>query len=259
MSSYKAKALILKGYSLGDYDKILKMYSQHQGVLSGVARGARKPKSRFGARIGLFNLVDLEMARGRSLDIITQAEIIESFKNISSDFNKFVFCGLIAKIVLKTQTEASGPCEDLFKLIYICLREIDACHNEDIPGLKKIVCFFMARFLSVTGYAPLFDSCSRCNANLQKAPAGDRRIPVSVRLGGILCPDCASGREANTRLAPESFKFFKGLFNLKIEQVRDREVDKHALNKVYRFLENYIIYHTDCSLDSFRYLKKIGL
>jgi len=260
MSSYKAKALILKGYKLGEYDKILKMYSQHQGVLSGVAKGARRTKSRFGARLELFNLVDLEMASGRSLDIITQAEIIESFKNISSDFNKFVFCELIVKTILKTQTETSEPCESLFKLIYICFREINAAENEDVAALKKIMCFFIGKFLSVTGYSPLLDSCSRCNANLKEAFAlPGRKIPVSVRLGGILCSNCASGLEGNTELSPKSFRFLTDVFKLKIEDIRDMEVDHSALKKVYRFLENYIIYHTDCDLDSFKYLKKIGI
>ncbi len=256
MSSYKAKALIIRGYNLGEYDKILKMYSQTHGLLTGVAKGSRRPKSRFGARINLFNLVDLEMARGRSLDIITQAEIISCFKNIPSDFNKFVFCQLIAKIVLKTQTEASEPCKEVFKLMYICFREIDACSGQ-ADTLKKIMCFFIAKFLSVTGFGPLLKSCSRCNRILE--PGNGAKKAISISMGGLLCPDCLPGAGPVTRLSGRSYNFISSLFNLKLEQVREVDATPYALGQAYRFLESYIVHHTDCSLESFKYLKKIGI
>ena len=91
MSSYKAKALILRTYKLGEYDKIVKMYSQASGLISAVARGPEKSKKQVWGRLELFNLIDLEMYGGKSLDILSQAEIIESFKNISSDFSRFCF------------------------------------------------------------------------------------------------------------------------------------------------------------------------
>jgi len=99
MPSYKAKAVILKSYKLGESDRIIKMYSQQDGIISAVAKGARKTRSKFGGRLELFNIVDLEISTGKSLDIITQAEILKSFKNISSDFYKFVFCEMISEIV----------------------------------------------------------------------------------------------------------------------------------------------------------------
>ncbi|MDZ7838780.1 MAG: DNA repair protein RecO [Actinomycetota bacterium] len=260
MPSYKAKALVLRVYKLGEYDKIVKMYSRSRGLINGVAKGARKPGGRFGGRLELFNLVDLEMYSGHSLDIIAQAEIIDSFKLISSDFYRFVFCELIAKIVLKTQTDISEHCPQLFKLIYICFREINAAETEDIAALKKIMCFFIGRFLSITGYSPLLDSCCRCNAKLDPGPGAlsNRKVALSYRLGGVLCDKCSSGFEGGSSMGAKSFRFLSSIYQSKIEDIRDMEVDGSAIKQVYKFLENYIIYHTDCNLDSFKYLKKIG-
>ncbi len=248
----------MRAYHLGEFDRILKMYSQNFGVLSGVAKGARRTKSRFGARVRLFNLVDLEMSRGRTLDIITQAEIMESFKNIPADFHKFVFCDLIAKIVLKTQTASSDPCQGLFKLIYVCFRAIDASVGQNGGDLKKIMCFFMARFLAVTGYSPLLDTCSKCNAELSRSYSG-KSIPFSVSLGGILCPKCGSYAQKDTLLPVKGLQFIESLFCETIEHTRNQTADSYVLDQAFQFLEKCIIYHTDCRLSNHQYLKKIDL
>src|SRR4030042_3095583 len=182
MPSYKAKAIILKSYKLGESDKIVKMYSSDGDIISAVAKGARKVRSRFGGRLELFNVVDLELNTGRNLDIINQVEIIKSFKNIASDFYKFVFCEIISKIILKTQVSGGDLSPLLFKLIYICFNEINNQDLEDIVSLKKTMCFFGIKFLKITGYIPLLESCCRCNRQLTELYSFHKdKIYFSVR------------------------------------------------------------------------------
>ncbi|MFO7929627.1 MAG: DNA repair protein RecO [Candidatus Humimicrobiaceae bacterium] len=260
MPTYKAKALVLRTYKLGESDKIVRLYCRHQGLVSAVGKGARKTKSRFGGRLELFNLIDAELHVGKSLDIIGQAEIIENFKNIANDFSRFVFCELISKIILKTHNEISEPSESLFKLIYVCFREINSSGYEDIVSLKKIMCFFIAKFLSIAGFGPLLGVCAKCNKKLEASLYGfhGKKILFSVKLGGVLCQDCSMGTE-DTGLNAKSFRLLYDFFTKKIEDIRDMEVDHFALKKAYTVLENYIIYHTGCNVSSFQYLKKIGI
>ena len=81
----------------------------------------------------------------------------------------------------------------------------------------------------------------------------------SVRFGGVLCRECSGNTGAKTRLKTSTFRMFSDLFRSKIEDLRDAELDLQNLKKVYQLLEEYIVFHTDCTLDSFKYLKKIGL
>jgi len=259
MPSYKAKAVILKSYKLGESDKIIKLYSQQDGIISAVAKGARRIKSKFGGRLELFNLVDLEIATGRNLDIITQAEIIKNFKNISSDFYKFIFCELFSEVVLKTQS-SGGSSVVLFKLLYVCLNEIDSLDYEDIESLKKISCFFGSKFIKIIGYSPLLKSCCRCNLDMKELYSFHKSsIPFSIKFGGILCEKCSSLVESAVKLNASSYRFLCDLFNLKIEDFRDMEVNPQVLKKIYKLIENYMIYHTDCKIESFKYLKKVGV
>ena len=260
MSYYKAKAIILKSYKLGESDKIIKMYSYDGDVISAVAKGARKIHSKLRGRLELFNLVDMELSRGRNLDVINQAEIIKSFKNIAQDFYKFVFCEIISKIILKTQASGGDSSPLLFRLIYVCFNEIDSMDPEDVVSLKKTMCFFGIKFLKVTGYIPLLKNCSRCNQDLSDLYSfGKHKIYFSVKDGGILCKKCANFTGNKEVLSASDYRFLCDLFNLKIRDFRDIEVNPHTLKKMYRLIENYIVYHTECNVDSFKYLKKIGL
>src|SRR3972149_8445835 len=260
MPSYKAKAIILKSYKLGESDKIIKMYSHDGDIISAVAKGARKVRSKFGGRLELFNLVDLELTTGRNLDIINQVEIIKSFKNIASDFYKFGFCEITSKIILKTQVSGGDSSPLLFKLIYICFNEINSTDSEDIESLKKIMCFFEIKFLRITGYIPLLESCSKCNRQLKNLYSFHKdKIYFSVRYGGILCEKCADSSADRETLGASDYRFLYDLFNLKLEDFRGMEVNPTTLKRVYKLIEDYIIYHTECNVNSFKYFKKIGI
>ncbi|MCD4669439.1 MAG: DNA repair protein RecO [Actinomycetia bacterium] len=259
MSTYKARAIIIKTYKLGEADRIIKMYSGEGQVISAVAKGSRKIRSRFRGRLELFHMVDLELSRGRNLDIINQAEIFHASPKIPRDFYRFVFAEIISNIILKTQASGDGN-PALFKLLYICLNEIDNAGQGDVAALKKIICFFSARFLQVTGFTPMMDSCSRCNKSLDDLyHSGENGIYFSIKYGGVLCRKCSESTGSRIMLNPSSFRLIPDLMRLKIEDFRDIEVKPGDLKKVYKLMEDYLVFHTGCSVDSFKYLKKIGL
>ena len=228
-------------------------------MISAVAKSSRKMKSRLRGRLELFNMADLELTRGKDLDIINQAEIIHNFLNISQNFYKFVFAGIISNIILKTQISGDEN-PQLFKLLYVCLNEIDFTEEEDELALKKILCFFDSKFLQLTGYEPMMGACSRCNKDpgdlyvMQKYD-----VYFSISYGGVLCRDCAGNTGAKTKLNTSTFRLLSDLYKLKIEELRDIELDSNNLKKAYKLLEAYLVFHTNCTLDSFKYLKKINL
>ena len=120
--------------------------------------------------------------------------------------------------------------------------------------------FFGAKFLQVTGFTPMMDSCSKCNTglgNLYKRVKTN--IDFSTSYGGVLCRACSMTTSSKIQLNASSFRLLTDLFRLKMEDLRDIEVNSHNLRKVYRLIENYIVFHTDCNIDSFKYLKKIGI
>lgn len=260
MASYKAKAIVLKMYKLGESDKIVKMYSKDHGIISAVAKGARKTQSKFGGRLELYNLVDLEIYKGRNLDVITQAELLKSFKRIPLDFYKFVFAEVICNIVLKARDNEISVYSMIFKLIYICLNEIDNLENSDIVFLKKVAVFFNIKFLKIIGYSPQLKNCCMCNRSLDNLYSFNKnKIFFSVKYGGVLCHKCCSEVKRSIVLNPSSYRLLYDFLNLKIEDFRDVEINSSDLKKIHELTEDYLKYHTDCNVGSFKYLNKLNV
>jgi len=258
MATYKAKSIIIKSYRLGESDKIIKLYSMESGIISAVAKGAFNLKSKFSGRLELYNIIDCEISSGRNLDIITQVEIIEAFKNISCDFFKFSISQIISEIILKTQSEKS-PSINIFKLLYVTFKEINKANAEDNLTLKKILIFFLAKFLKIMGYVPLFDYCSICGNKLSDEDLKYERkgFIFSIKYGGAICNKCRKNIDRLLFIEKDCLDIFMNLFYIKIERLPDLNISEKNTDVLLNIIENYFIYHLDIKIESFDYLKKI--
>jgi DNA repair protein RecO (recombination protein O) len=268
MPSYKTKAIVLKTFKLGEADKIIKLFSQKNGPVDAIAKGSRKMKSRFGGRLELFNFLDLELSSGRNIDIITQAEIIKSFKNIPHDFNKYLFSQLISEVVLKTHLSDSEASPVVFKLLYVFFNEVDSIKSEDTCYIEKIAAFFIAKFLKIAGYSPLIKNCSMCGMNINTGNDKESELPLpgkklffSIELGGIVCNGCVSKtRDTGTKKRPvsaEKYLYLCRLFESGLKKFREFYIRPEVIKGTYKLLGDYIKYHTDCRVNIFSYLDKI--
>ena len=79
MSLYRDAGVVLRTQKLGEADRIITLLTRHNGRVRAVGKGVRRTTSRFGARLEPFMHVDLQLAEGRSLDIITQVETLNPF------------------------------------------------------------------------------------------------------------------------------------------------------------------------------------
>lgn len=261
MATYKASSIILKSSRLGEADKILRLYSQEYGIISAIAKGAFNLKSKFSGRLELYNVIDCELSSGRNLDVISQAEIIGTFQNISSDFYKFNIAQIISEMILKTQSEGS-PQQGIFRLIYVVLREINRCALSDSITLKKILAFFIAKLLKIMGYVPLFETCSICSKKLSNIEDENKAINLkgfsfSIKYGGAICRECRKNAGRLLYIDKQYSNFLINLFGLKIENIIDENISEKSITELLFILENYFIYHTDTNIESFSYLRKI--
>ncbi|HUS59874.1 MAG TPA: DNA repair protein RecO [Nevskiaceae bacterium] len=121
--SYKTEGVILKRINFGEADKILTIYSKHYGKIKALAKGVRKITSRKGGNVELFNQVIIFLARGRNLDILTEVQVLNSFKewrkNLSKVGTAYYFCELVDKL-----TPEGQPNQAVFRLLKDSLNKI---------------------------------------------------------------------------------------------------------------------------------------
>jgi len=96
VSLYRDRAIVLRRHKLGEADRIVTLLTRHHGIVRAVAKGVRRTSSRFGARLEPAMHIDVQLATGRSLDIVTQVETIDAFAGaLTTDYSAYT-CATVA-------------------------------------------------------------------------------------------------------------------------------------------------------------------
>jgi DNA repair protein RecO (recombination protein O) len=116
MPAYRAKAISLKSSPFAEADKLVTLFSREQGKLRAVAKSARRIPSRLGGRVETFTYADYFIARCKSLDIISQCEVLETFQSVRDDASALNVGLYFLKLV--DAGTAEGQCNpELFDLL----------------------------------------------------------------------------------------------------------------------------------------------
>ena len=183
---------MLRTQKLGEADRIITLLTRRGGRVRAVAKGVRRTTSRFGARLEPFTHVDLQLAEGRSLDVVTQAETLDPFAaRIGSDYERYTAGTVMLETAERLVVEEKEPALQQFLLLVGALRAM--CETGRAPS--QVLDSFLLRSLAVAGYAPSFEVCARCGLE------GAHRS-FSPAAGGMLCTGCRVPGAANP--APET-------------------------------------------------------
>jgi len=180
VSLYRDEAVVLRTQKLGEADRIVTLLTRRTGRVRAVAKGVRRTSSRFGARLEPFSHVDLQLYAGRSLDIVTQVESIDSLGGrIAADYAAYTAGTAMLETAERLTDEEREPAVQQYLLLVGGLRTLGSAAHE--PGL--VLDAFLLRSLAVAGWAPSLTSCARCGA-----PGPHRAFAVGG--GGVACTSC---------------------------------------------------------------------
>lgn len=181
---YRDEAIVLRTYKLGEADRIIVMLSRTHGQVRAVAKGVRRTTSRIGARLEPFSMVDVQLHRGRSLDVVTQVETINPFgRDIMGDYAVFT-CASTMVETAERLTEDDGDLgttdsPQQFLLLFGALAAL--ARRRHAPGL--VLDSYLLRALALGGWAPSCFDCARCGA---PGP----HTSFHVQAGGAVCASC---------------------------------------------------------------------
>jgi len=187
MPLYRAEAVVLRTHKLGEADRIITLLTRDLGRVRAVAKGIRRTSSRWGSRLEPFSHVDLQLAEGRSLDVVTQAETITPFSaTLGADYERYTAGTAMLETAERLVTEDREPALQHFLLLVGGLRAL----TDTARPSGQVLDSYLLRSLSVAGYAPSFEDCARCGV-----PGPHRWFHPAA--GGVLCPGCKLPGSAN--------------------------------------------------------------
>jgi len=182
---YRDDGIVLRTQKLGEADRIITILGRTTGRVRAVAKGVRRTKSRFGARLEPFTHVDLMLHPGRSLDVITQAEVIRPYgKPLAADYPRYT-----AGVAMLETAERFTPMEKepaLRQLLLLIggLRSLGESEHDS----RLVLDAFLLRSLAVAGYAPALEECARCGAPAGRRPRPGPSVPSDQAGPGASAP-----------------------------------------------------------------------
>ncbi|MDH4170074.1 MAG: DNA repair protein RecO [Acidimicrobiia bacterium] len=181
MALYRDQGVILRTWKLGEADRILNILTRGNGKVRAVAKGVRKTRSKFGARLEPSSHVQLQLYGTRGdLDIVTQVESIDRFPDLRDDFDRFGRASAMLEAVDQLAQEREVN-EALYLMLVRALRTLS---DLDSP---LVVAGFFWKVLALEGFEPFLDACVSCH---QEGPL----VAFDLDTGGALCTACRRGR-----------------------------------------------------------------
>lgn len=243
---YRSEAIVLRRQDFGEADRLLTLMTPKYGKIRVVAKGARKPRSRKAGHLEPFMRSKMLFARGRNVDLITQAELVEAYRPLREDLIRATYAGHAAELMDRFAAESDAQPE-LYHLLSDALGWLSV--SQDLLLTAR---YYELRLLSLAGFQPQLFQCVRCGDIIQPQAQF-----ISIELGGVLCPDC---RPADSGAQPTSLGALKLLRYLQTRpygKVRILRVRRALHTELETTLHRYIQHQLERRLQSAGFLRRL--
>lgn len=243
---YKTEGIVLKSMEYGEADKIVTIYTKNYGKITAIGKGVRKTKSKFGSSLEILTLSAFLFYKGRNIDIISQAEIVESFFSASKEVIKFAFATNCVEIVNKL-TEEREMNIGLFGLLKEVLHYLRESNDPKLLTLS-----FKWQTMSNLGYRPLLNHCCRCNKSVED----QKQMYFNIKEGGLVCNDCrVKDREGSVKVSVYFNKLVRKILITPLSTISNATIPDEKIKELEKITNLYITHHSEKSFKTDRFLK----
>ena len=224
------EAVVLRSIRFSEADCVLHLYTLEKGRVGAIAKGVRKTRSRFGARLEPLSHVELLLHEGRGdLHTVRGAQLVRSHDRSRTDPYRLAVghIGLEAVLRLFVEEDAQPPAFNALTRFLDLLDDVEA-ELPAQPSLEPLVLSFQLKLLWLSGYLPHLASCAAC---------GDSKplVGFSARAGGAVCADCSSESLA---ISEAGFLGIRSLLEQPLAGARAAGLDEDALRQCLRVIES---------------------
>lgn len=252
MNNFVTDAINLKSYNLSESDKIIVMYSKDKGLIKGVAKGVKKPKSKLGARMDLLVANKLMLYKGKSLDRICQADVLNTFNKTRRDIDKIFYSMYISEVVNNFGIE-NDPCSsEIYDLLYKSLNKISEANSKE--EILIAVIKFQLKMMQISGFGIEFDNCLYC-----REPIRDENMYFSANTGGVICEKCNETLHNKTLMHYKIRDFLNTLVQHDVDYTSEYEekANEKVCTVCFELLKEYISRHSSKKFNSTEILQEV--
>jgi DNA repair protein RecO (recombination protein O) len=230
----KTTGVVLRTRRMGETSKLVTLYTEDRGKLKVTAKGARKPRSRHGAALELFNIVQAVcyIRDERDLQTLTDCDVTRGHGRLLADLSRLAFASAACELVDAVTIEGE-PNTRLYGCLTGVLGALDEVRDEQ---LEPVFWYYQLRVAAALGYRPQLTECVSCRAEL----AGPW-LWFSAAQGGGICPACGPGD--GVRLAGPSLRFLARLQGIRTYSAAIMPALPQRAAEIRSALRSFLEYH----------------
>jgi DNA repair protein RecO (recombination protein O) len=241
--AYPLRVLVLQKTKLGEADLILTLLAADGRQVRAVAKGARRPKSRFGARVEPYTVLDTLLHTGRSLEVMAEAQTVVSHDGLRGDLDRGAHAAVVADLLDKVSVEGQTD-ERLFGL---ALATLDAVETAEAGDLLGVTLGFLVKAMAMIGYRPQLAVCVSCGSTVPAAA-------FSLEDGGVLCAACSVAAPAALPLTPGVAASLAALLSARMADIPALAIPPAVQRECFVLLRAYVATHLPARLKALEFL-----
>ena len=190
----RADAICLRGQDHRESSRLVTLLTREHGRIACIARGARRPRSRFGAALGLFarSRIIYYWRENRTLYTLSDAELVDSHSRLALEPGRFLAAGRMAEFAYRIAPDHQ-PVEPLFDLLVASFAALETAE----AGFEALACSFLLKAASFAGFRPELGRCLVC-----RRPVSSSDCSFDPARGGVVCSGCATSVAPAARPEP---------------------------------------------------------
>lgn len=246
MRSFRVEAIVLRHSDWGEADRLLSLYSREHGKLRAIAKGVRKLRSRKAGHLEPFTRATLQLARGRDLPIVTQAEALESHIPLREELLLVGYASYVVELVERFTYEDEENAS-IYRLLSDSLRRLSAKHDPEL-----VVHYYEIRLLDLLGFRPHLFHCASCEREIQ---AEDQYF--SAILGGVLCPKCGRQRSGVRPVSMSALKYLRHFQRSSYAEAARAQISPEIYRELEVLTQHYLTHLLERRLNSPTFLRRV--
>ena len=245
--SFRVEAVVLRHADWGEADRMLTLYTRERGKVRAIAKGARKIRSRKAGHLEPFTRVTLQLAKGRDLLIVTQADTLDPYLALGADLTRTGYASYAVELLDRFTYEDETENYAIFRLLTEILTRIA---NESDPWLA--LRYYEVRLLDQLGFRPHLFECANCGEQIR--PVDQFFSPAA---GGVLCPKCGAGLPGVWSVSVGALKVFRHLQRSTYTEAQRAHPSLAVQNELEELIQKYLTYLLERGLNSPGFIKEI--
>ncbi len=246
--SVRVDAVVLRHSDYGEADRLLTVFTRQMGKLRVIAKGARKIASRKAGHIEPFTHVRLQLAKGKDMFLVTQADTVDAYLPLRDDLTLTGQAAYVLELLDRFSYEEQTESPSTFKLLTETLARLAA--QADV---WVVIRYYEMRLLDHVGFRPQLFECANCGRAIQPE---DQYF--SFTAGGVICPRCGQGLPNLRAISVETLKYLRHFQRSSYAEALRARPGLDVQKEAESLMQGYFTYLLERELNTPGFLKKIS-